>query len=434
MHYRTHCCEHHKPIKLSRQSDGGFLSGLIEDYIRNVFEERKVSEAQREALWEYYYQQLSSAVDLGYAPTLEHYSEDLALSLKRNIAEFSAFKETSFRKQLEASLSENGRVLSWKEFKQKAEALNIEYNHRWLKTEYDQTIATATQAGKYQEYLENKHLYPNLKYKTIGDHRVREKHKQWDELILPVEHPFWKTHLPPNDWGCRCYVVPTDEEPNREIQNDTPLKETFANNPALNGKIFPTSGYLTFGGLSPETIEKIIDWSHEMFKRAERYAKNYASYLKYKRNKDYTNVLFDKKTGGMQATHKLHNFDDVGGTYEKYVQKIGYKYGNSVILDIEIHNIHKLKNTDGYWNGLKMEIAGTETGTANNIRNGLKHCASKKTTEVAVLYFPNNNFSKTIFEEGLAKYNGLWKDPKQFKKFKKIICISDGKIVYQKSH
>lgn len=282
------------------------MSRLVNDYIREVFEERKVSETQREKLWKYYYDKLGKAVDLGYAPTLEHYSEDLAFSLKRNIAEFSAFKETSFRKQLEASLTENGRVLSWQEFKQKADDLNIEYNRRWLKTEYDQTIATATQAGKYQEYLENKHLYPNLKYKTIGDGRVREKHKQWDELILPVEHPFWKNHLPPNDWGCRCYVVPTDEEANKEIQSDTPLKETFANNPALSGKIFPNSGYLSFGGLNPETIEKIIDWSHEMFKRVVSEAKRIykSEILKRSREKQF-NRIFKGVDGGKVLVHKL---------------------------------------------------------------------------------------------------------------------------------
>ena len=86
------------------------------------------------------------------------------------------------------------------------------------------------------------------------------------------------------------------------------------------------------------------------------------------------------------------------------------------------------------WNGLHFEIAGTETGTENNIRNGLKHCASKTDTEVAVLYFPNENFSTENFEKGLRKYNGLKGDELQYKKFKKIICISGGKIVYEKSH
>lgn len=35
-----------------------------------------------------------------------------------------------------------------------------------------------------------------------------------------------------------------------------------------------------------------------------------------------------------------------------------------------------------------FEIAGAETGTSNNIRQALKHCASKPNTEVAVLLFP----------------------------------------------
>lgn len=82
--------------------------------------------------------------------------------------------------------------------------------------------------------------------------------------------------------------------------------------------------------------------------------------------------------GGVKATHRLHNFDKKTGVYEKRVQEIGFKNGHSIILDIEIHNIKYKKNTDGLWNGNKMEVAGAETATVNNIRNALKHCASKR--------------------------------------------------------
>lgn len=165
------------------------------------------------------------------------YDPRLAMSLKYNIAEFSAFKETSFRKQLEALLTSGGKTLSWADFRKKAEALHIEYNMRWLKTEYDQTVATANMADKWQDFVAQQDLYPNLKYSTVGDGRVREKHRNWHGLILPITHSFWKKHLPPNDWGCRCNVTQTDEEPTVTIP-DTGGKSGFENNAAVSGKIF----------------------------------------------------------------------------------------------------------------------------------------------------------------------------------------------------
>ncbi|MFJ1330248.1 phage minor head protein [Capnocytophaga canimorsus] len=235
------------------------MSRLVEKYIRQAFEDRDISEEQSEKLWQYYYRYLSKAVDLGYNAALEQYDPKLALSLKYNIAEFSAFKETSFKKQIEAALTQNGRVLSWGEFKAEADKLNADYNRRWLQTEYHQTIANAQVAEKFQDYLAEKSVYPNLKYRAINDERTREKHRVWDGLVLPVEHPFWQKHLPPNDWGCRCYVEQT-AEPETDVgaNNNSPeIKDTFANNPALSGQIFNKIPYEK--GLSEIEIAQVKD-------------------------------------------------------------------------------------------------------------------------------------------------------------------------------
>lgn len=75
-----------------------------------------------------------------------------------------------------------------------------------------------------------------------------------------------------------------------------------------------------------------------------------------------------------------------------------------------------------------FEIAGAETATASNIRNALKHCASKPNSEVAVIFFPNDNFSREVFENGYAKFYGL-RGTSQYRKFKEIYCIGNDKIL-----
>ena len=245
------------------------LSRLIEDYLRNLFEEKKVPENQREQLWRYYYDKLSKGVDEGFSPQSSHYDKDLADALKLSIAEFSAFKETSFRKTIEDLLvDENGSLRSWSEFKKEAYKVSNDYNHRWLETEYHQTIANAQMAEKWKGFEANADLFPNLKLVSVKDGRVRPEHQVLDGTIRPLNDPFWKTHTPPLDWGCRCDVVQTDEPPT-EIKGGLQLKIEFENNPAISGKIFGGSAYMTSGGLNPEMIEKIGNWGARMYKKVK---------------------------------------------------------------------------------------------------------------------------------------------------------------------
>ena len=46
---------------------------------------------------------------------------------------------------------------------------------------------------------------------TAGDHRVRNTHRQWHEIFLPIDHWFWRSHFPPNDFNCRCQMVIVSE-------------------------------------------------------------------------------------------------------------------------------------------------------------------------------------------------------------------------------
>ncbi|SFZ85993.1 phage putative head morphogenesis protein, SPP1 gp7 family [Devosia enhydra] len=61
------------------------------------------------------------------------------------------------------------------------------------------------QAQRLQAAAPNWQLYG--RYVTAEDNRVRETHRQWHGIVLPIDHPFWRTHWPLNGFNCRCHVM-----------------------------------------------------------------------------------------------------------------------------------------------------------------------------------------------------------------------------------
>ena len=172
---------------------------------------------------------------------------------------------------------------------------------------------------------------------------------------------------------------------------------------------------------------KLPDWVDgnkvSMIKEANR-----EDYKRFSGDANYKDVAFDETSGGIKATHVGHNFDHLKGDYEKTVQDVGYKNGHSVIFGEEPQNMYKNRSCEGEWDNLPFEVAGAENATESNIRNALKHCAAKPDTQIAVLFFPNGNFSSENFNAGYAMFNGL-KGTSQYKKFQLIYCIQGNNIV-----
>lgn len=177
-----------------------------------------------------------------------------------------------------------------------------------------------------------------------------------------------------------------------------------------------------------EEIQAIKDAWAKRIKETKRMEKNSRQYEQLKADPDYRDVAFNPENGGLKATHVRHNIDKNKGWYEEAVQKVGFNYGHSVILENEIHNIFGKKNFKGLFDGLPFEIAGVETGKPNNVRNALKHCASKPDCAIAVLFFPDKD--RVLMESirsSLKKYFGLRNQPDQFRDFEKNIYDDSGK-------
>lgn len=78
------------------------------------------------------------------------------------------------------------------------------FNDARLRLIFDTNLGASYTAGKWERYQRNKRLFPFLQYITKRDERVRVTHQAWDNVVLPIDHPWWDLHLPRKAWRCRC--------------------------------------------------------------------------------------------------------------------------------------------------------------------------------------------------------------------------------------
>lgn len=94
--------------------------------------------------------------------------------------------------------------------------------HR-LRTIYRSNLQSAYSVGQWERIHEQAEAAPLLLYDAVDDHRTREEHGAWDNLLLPVDDAFWGTHMPPNGYNCRCGVIQISED-EAEAMGLTPSK------------------------------------------------------------------------------------------------------------------------------------------------------------------------------------------------------------------
>lgn len=82
--------------------------------------------------------------------------------------------------------------------------------------------------SQWQQVQRNKDVFPYLKYLSTRDGRTRASHSALHGIILPVDDPWWQTHMPPWEWGCRCQAIQVSQaqhDAETEAEKDKPLDE-----------------------------------------------------------------------------------------------------------------------------------------------------------------------------------------------------------------
>lgn len=98
---------------------------------------------------------------------------------------------------------------------------------------FNTNIKTAYAAGHHKQMTDPDVLAarPYWRYVASTSKEKRPEHMQWYNLILPADDPWWKTHRPPNGWGCKCGVVnhsarEVERLKKEEAEGPNPVKTT----------------------------------------------------------------------------------------------------------------------------------------------------------------------------------------------------------------
>ena len=154
-------------------------------------------------LSQFTYDELMKFVSKGYGELDSDFKIRKMAAYDKNITAFSGAKTFQEVNDLNNFVfNADGSKRAFKEFREFAQAINEQYNVKWLKTEQDTAFGMSQSSQQWEEIESEKDLFPMLKYETVADGRVRPDHAAWDQVIRPVDDSFWDTRMPLNGFNC----------------------------------------------------------------------------------------------------------------------------------------------------------------------------------------------------------------------------------------
>ena len=120
---------------------------------------------------------------------------DLAAAVDRAIAEGQSLQ--TFRQDFRDLVERNG----WHGWTGESTPGGQAWRTRII---YKTNASTSYAAGRFAQLQ----AFPTWVYRHNDSVlHPRPQHLAWNGLTLPSSDAFWRTHYPPNGWGCQCYVL-----------------------------------------------------------------------------------------------------------------------------------------------------------------------------------------------------------------------------------
>lgn len=234
-------------------------ASVQDDYLDAIFKGALGNTSLHGGMYREYFQRLVQFAEAGYGKRLTAASsfEEAGLMerMRRNLGSFAGFKNQTTTEELRGLLYDaSGNKRPWADFLKDGRALLARHDNTYLRAELATAQRAAQSAESWAVIQQRAFLYPNLRYETVGDERVREEHRQLDGAIYPVNHPFWDEYMPPNGFRCRCIVLQTDKEAN-DMQPDWQPDRGFRNNPGKTGELF--EGAHPYYDTNPADAERV---------------------------------------------------------------------------------------------------------------------------------------------------------------------------------
>lgn len=225
------CCGHHHTIKLAAFVADKVFEQLKDGLIKRAWDAKGKLNFDAE-LFNYTAKTLNAGfvdgwrktpvklVDLGFDYDFDDPATLTAFEM--NLFHFAGVKTLYEAQQLNELFRS---VKSFQEFYDNASSMLTVHNRTWLETEYNTSNASGESASTYARLLKQVEVFPYWQYKTVMDDKVRYSHRLLHDVVLPWNHPYWKYIMPPNDWNCRCFIVPrTKAEVTAEQIKDSEAK------------------------------------------------------------------------------------------------------------------------------------------------------------------------------------------------------------------
>ncbi len=371
-----------------------FPAGVMDDFLHKVYDGFDTSGEIEPRMWREVLRTMNEAAAQGLADGRYRpkHNDAFLHAMRHGNEVFSAFKVHAMGEAMAEKLHDsNGNLKSFEQWVNDVRDISSHHVGAWLRTEYDTAVLRAHAAADWQEFVANKDIMPNLRWMPTTSPNADASHKAYWEagLTLPVDHPFWAAHHPQDRWNCKCSLEATDEPVTpAPVVEDIPKPQAqrgLDNNPGQDGHLFNDShpyfpdkcANCPFYKPGVRGRLKVAFWNHKkncfncshinnaIDEKSALIKSRRQEYQQLKKDENYRDVKFDKKTGGLRATHVGHITHE-GPKAERFFNGLTstelenecvnelFKIGKKVILRDETKKKH-----GQYLTSLDIEVDGT---------------------------------------------------------------------------